>query len=478
MAHYKSGYKKFIEKNFLIVDKELNLIPFKLNNIQNKYLEIGSGVDIILKARQQGFSSLILALFTTDFLLKENSRQIIIADSSDNAGELLDRVKLYIESYEQINRVKVPMKYNSKNELYHEVLKSRYTIGTANKVNLGRSKTISNLHCSEVAFYPDIDSIMTGVVQAVVPTGRIIFETTANGFNNFKTAWDDASQGNSTFKPLFFPASKFYDPEFLKKKKIQLKRKFDQEYPETPEIAFITSGDSIFDREALQYYINKAKDPIKSENGFRTYRKLRENEFILCAVDTAAGGGDYTSAQFMSKDKFDIPIVFQSPDSATECTPLIHKALENIFDVTGVPPIVTFERNNGGIFELERLRRLNRSGKYRIATSNRVGNIENPEDTVLGWTTNSATRPKIINDGREAINNMLPIIYDRETIQEMYSFIEKKRGNSYRIEAETGSHDDLVMSFLIVYYLWQHESRPLSDLETQSLIDQLPEEVI
>jgi hypothetical protein len=51
-----------------------------------------SGFDVILKARQQGFSSVILAMFTADFLLKENSRSVIVADIDDNATELLDTV--------------------------------------------------------------------------------------------------------------------------------------------------------------------------------------------------------------------------------------------------------------------------------------------------------------------------------------------------------------------------------------------------
>ena len=479
--HYKDGYQKFIEKNFKIVNKKMELVPFILKPVQVDFLRRASGEDIILKARQQGFSSLILAIFTVDFLTKENSRQMIIADDTGNASELLDRVKLYIESYENENGVVVPMKYNSKNELMHELLKSRYTIGTANKVNLGRSKTISNLHCSEVAFYPNIDAIMTGAAQAVVEGGRLILETTANGFNEFKDVWDDAVKGDSTFKPLFFKASNFYSPEFLARKKKQLKRKFDQEYPETPEIAFITSGESLFEKQALQYYMERVKEPLPNkdpESDFKKYREFRNGEFILCAVDTAAGGGDYTSAQFMAKDKFDIPLVYRSKQSATEATPLIFRALENIYTITGVMPVVTYERNNGGIFELERLKRLNKLGHFKIATSKKVGNIDNTEDTLLGFTTNASTRPKILNDGKEAINNHLPIIYDRHTIEEMYSFVEKKKNNKYKVEAENGAHDDLIMSFFIVYYLWQTEERPLNDAETQSLIDQLPEEVI
>lgn len=257
------NYKKFIESRLKLVDKNLDLIPFKVNAIQDKYLtEDATGRDVILKARQQGFSSVLLACFTADFILKENSRSVIVADISDNATELLDRVKGYIKAYEEITGVKIPLKYNSKYELFNEALNSRYTIGTADNVEFGRSKTITNLHLSEAAFYPDLERLFASVMQAVIPDGRVVLETTANGFNYFKTFWDECVKGERPFKPLFYKASDFYSAEFLAIKKKELGRRFQQEYPETPEEAFLTSGDSYFDSFALKDYLDNVKEPL------------------------------------------------------------------------------------------------------------------------------------------------------------------------------------------------------------------------
>ena len=141
------GYKRFIEENLTIVNKEGKEVDFILNPIQNKYLtEDTIWYDYILKARQQGFSSLILAVFTADFLLKENSRSVVVADIADNAQELLDRVKFYLRSYERKHGIKIPLKYNSKYELFYEAMNTRYTIGTSTNIDFGRSKTITNLH--------------------------------------------------------------------------------------------------------------------------------------------------------------------------------------------------------------------------------------------------------------------------------------------------------------------------------------------
>jgi hypothetical protein len=117
-----SNYLPFIRDNFTIIDKEGEEVPFEPNQVQSRYAQEATGHDIILKARQQGFSSLILAIFTTDFILKENARCVVVADIEENAQELLDRVKHYIRSYEQINKTKVPLKYNSKSQNYTTTL--------------------------------------------------------------------------------------------------------------------------------------------------------------------------------------------------------------------------------------------------------------------------------------------------------------------------------------------------------------------
>jgi len=253
------GYKKFIEENLTLINKEGKEVNFILNSIQNKYLtEDTIWYDYILKARQQGFSSLILGLFTADFLLKENSRSVVVADIADNAQELLDRVKFYIKSYERKHDIKIPLKYNSKYELFYEALNTRYTIGTSTNIDFGRSKTITNLHLSEFNFYNNPEALLAGALQAVVPTGsKVMIETTANGFNEGKVLWDACTLGEKPLKPLFYGASRFYDKEFLDKKKRELGRLYPQEYPETAIEAFITSGDTYFNKEALALYLKE-----------------------------------------------------------------------------------------------------------------------------------------------------------------------------------------------------------------------------
>lgn len=192
---------------------------------------------------------------------------------------------------------------------------------------------------------------------------------------------------------------------------------------------------------------------------FRRYRDYKLNEFYVVFADTAWGGDDYCAVQFLSKTNLDVPVVYHSKTIATEMTPLLHLELEKIYDTTKVKPVVSIERNNGGVAELERLATLNRNGKYRIYQEKRnIGSTDSTGDTVkLGWTTSSATRPTMLSMLKEAIDNKLIKIYDRPTVNEMFSFIVSQTSSSWKAQAETGAHDDLIMALAGAWQLYQTE---------------------
>lgn len=187
-----------------------------------------------------------------------------------------------------------------------------------------------------------------------------------------------------------------------------------------------------------------------------THREYQPGEFIVCGVDPSAGGGDYTAAQFLSKTHLDVPAVIHTSQTITAVTPQIHIELERIYDITNVQPVIAYERQNGGVFELERLGALNRNGKYKIFTMPTYGNTTNIKAKKIGWDTNTATRPKMLQDLKNAIDNKTIKIYDKTTIKEMFTFIIADNGKP---QAEENSHDDLVMSLAIAWQLYQQEEQ-------------------
>ncbi len=194
---------------------------------------------------------------------------------------------------------------------------------------------------------------------------------------------------------------------------------------------------------------------------YRTYRKLEPNEFIVVAVDTASGGADYTAAQYLSKTKIDVPIVYHSKTTTSDYMPILSETLNKIFDITGVRPVVALERNNGGSFLMDRLGAINYLNKYELFVMPTFGSIDNPEGKLYGWTTSTATRPKMLQDLKDAVDKRAIRIYDRETIQEMYSFIVVQTSSSWKAQAERGAKDDLVMSLAIAWQMYQLCDKPI-----------------
>lgn len=200
---------------------------------------------------------------------------------------------------------------------------------------------------------------------------------------------------------------------------------------------------------------------------FRRYKPWQRGDFVLCFADTAAGGGDYCAAQFLRKDQIDVPLVYHSKTIATEMTPLLHRELESIFDKTGLQPVIAYERNNGGVFEIERLASLNRLGKYRIYEQ-KTGIGDKGTTGIskrLGWDTNSATRPAMLSMLKDAIDSKAITIYDKPTITEMFSFVVKQTSSSWKAAAENGAHDDLIMALAGVWQMYQTETPIVIDEE-------------
>jgi hypothetical protein len=196
---------------------------------------------------------------------------------------------------------------------------------------------------------------------------------------------------------------------------------------------------------------------------FRKYRHYEPGEFYVIFADTAWGGLDYCAAQFLCKDKLDVPVVYHAQVLASDMTPLIHAEAERIYDKTNVQPVVCYETNNGGTAELERLARLNRLGKYTIYQQKlNVGTTDvTSTGTRLGFTTNAATRPKMLADLKEMVDSQMLRIYDKPTITEMFSFVIKQGNSSkWKAEAENGAHDDLIMSLAGAVQLYQTEQKP------------------
>lgn len=278
-------YAQLFKDKFKIADELAQSVPFDIYSSKRraqfevaKYL--GTNFEepkraIFLKARKMGVSSVVLAAYTLDFIYRPNSVSVVIAHENSSTELLLDKVRYYLQSYaETMGMDHFPLENDNNKNLKNAANGAEFRIGTAGQKGLLRSQTIQNILFSEVAFYdlPELkaNQIISGAIAAVppnTPKTRIIFETTANGFNHFYNRWEKAMRGDSAYKPIFLSADLFYTKDDLEaiRRDQGNDEMFKQEYPMSPEEAFRTSGEKFFDKKVLDYMMQQVvKPPIRS----------------------------------------------------------------------------------------------------------------------------------------------------------------------------------------------------------------------
>ncbi len=251
-----------------ILDKDKRLVPLVYNKAQRHYLRGRTRRDLILKARQLGFSTMLQAeLFR---LVTTGSATTITLSHLDSTTQSLRR--LADRYYENLPEGFRPTrKYANSTVTTYPDFDSEAVIATAGSKQGGRGLTANYIHASEVAFWTDADAIMAGAMQAGNPA--IIVESTANGANGwFYNTCMEALEGRSQWKLWFFPwwqddtyrvslqpdETIDYMPEEkelirlhkldasqIKWRRIkwsELKHLAPQEYPETVQSAFLRSG--------------------------------------------------------------------------------------------------------------------------------------------------------------------------------------------------------------------------------------------
>lgn len=325
----KIDYKGFIEDNFFILNKHGVLVPFIFNDVQNlkyqgliaHYGEELQGIrENDLKGRQFGFSSLITALFTTDFILSELgeipvTNSDIYSHKDDETAAHLNRFNLFLDSYlmQDQGATIEDMGNTEAREAFRKQflavdngghIKSKhrgaeYHTQTASAKVSGRGGTKQNIHWSEVAFYPNTEimnakTLVTGAEKQVAAGfGKIFRETTGNTMVDFfAKEYQEGKEGKSLFRSNFTAwylhkaytlqaPSRWELPSYYERlisdglattdqcywhwmTTKQLTDKYElREYPTYDTEAFILGGDPYFDEDALMHYVNAVRKPIR-----------------------------------------------------------------------------------------------------------------------------------------------------------------------------------------------------------------------
>ena len=499
--------KKYIENYVKIRDKSGNIIGFKLNQPQQKLYDIIKKQRqenkpvrvIILKARQMGFSTLAESIIFKETATKFNINSGIVAHKEDSTTNLFNMSK---RIYDNLPIELKPEKKasNAKEIIFDKEngtgLKSKIKCMTAGSEGLGRSDTLNNLHISELAFWPgNKKEAMLGLLQAVpnLPNTMILIESTANGYEYFKEMWDAAEAGENDFIPLFVGWHELEEYKMpytgfeLTKEEKQLMsdfnlsleqitwrrwcirnncsgdvEQFHQEYPMTPEEAFIASGTPAFDKQQINSRLKNIKEPIKT--GYFTYKydgmKITDIKWVndkdgyikiyqvpnvpkitkyCIGGDTAGEGSDYFTGHVLDAKTGEQVAVLKhefDADLYTKQMYCLGKYYKNA--LIGI-------ESNFDSYPIRELQRIGYTNQYiREQQDTYTGKLEKK----YGFRTTSLTRPTIISRLVEIVRENVEKINDKDTLKELLAIIKNEKG---RIEAPVGGHDDQMMGLAIAH---------------------------
>lgn len=158
------------------------VVPFKPNRAQRRFIKRLWHRNIILKARQLGFTTLIAIVWLDHALFNDNVRCGIVAQDKDAAEVIFrDKVKFAYDNLPDEIRSRMPLAKDSASELLFAHNNSSIRVATSM-----RSGTIHRLHVSEFgkicAQYPNkAREVVTGSIPAVPSSGILVVESTAEG---------------------------------------------------------------------------------------------------------------------------------------------------------------------------------------------------------------------------------------------------------------------------------------------------------
>ena len=196
---------------YTITDKTGTRVPFRPNSAQMALLDDLHSANIILKARQLGFTTLCCLIYLDACIFTPNTRAGVIAHKLDDAKVIFrDKIKYPYDQLDEGLKAVAPALQDSADTL---TFANNSSIRVSTSM---RSGTLQYLHVSEFgkicAQYPEkAREIVTGALNTVEAGQFIVIESTAEGQEGaFYRMCQEARENASMGKPLSLLDWKFH----------------------------------------------------------------------------------------------------------------------------------------------------------------------------------------------------------------------------------------------------------------------------
>lgn len=209
-----ADFYAYAEKCLKIRAKSGEVTAFEVNRaqrfihekIEEQKQKTGRVRALILKGRQQGCSTYVQARFYWRVTHSRGARAYILTHLEEASRNLFGIARRFYTHCPRPLKPRVTA-FNAR-ELVFGYLDSSYRVGTAKSNGAGRSDTLQYFHGSEVAYWPQAQDHIAGILQAVPggPGTEVILESTSAGpEGKFYQLCMEALAGNSVYQMIFVP---------------------------------------------------------------------------------------------------------------------------------------------------------------------------------------------------------------------------------------------------------------------------------
>lgn len=444
-----------------------NLLPTQRKTVE--LLESGCANLGILKARQEGQSTIIAAFLFWCVLLSVNVRIAVVAHHEEPAKQLLKVYKFFY------NHLPVFLQFPTKGQgsMFEMVWEHRRLVDGALVIEESfikvwsadsegpASSWYSHVHASEVSRWENLNEAFGTIFPMV--HGLKIVETTARGMNQFQKWWFD----DTGFAKVFYswPEDPTYvsdEPaEFTEEEQKYIEtwkltppqarwyawtlrrvcnnhqQTFNQEYPASPGIAFVTTGDPFF--KGLSY----SSAEKSKRHGDVVFAEPRTFAHYVMGVDTASGSDQsdcqsivVLDATYSKQQKAKTVYTFMAREGITR---FVDRVVEVGRKYNNALAVV--ERNKYGVPAIDRMLYLGYTNLFcRISTSDNNGKVV----PGYGWNTDEVSRWRLLYRLNEWLKNGWLEHNDPRLKHQIMAFMYNARGKP---EAVSGENDDLVLGY-------------------------------
>ena len=218
----------------------------------------------------------------------------------------------------------------------------------------------------------------------------------------------------------------------------------------------------VFAEEYIKAQMMYIREPIRVLDGISVYHEPQNHEYQI-GVDPSTGANDPCGIKVVDKETGEMVASYKgyvSIDVQIEKTVQLAMMYSKLRK-----PLVVPECTGVGEAFVNGLKKV----YDRIYEREIFNQRENKKTKKLGFYTNFASKNLLIENGKVLFQKNFPKIRDKETVNELKTFIYSDEAQMKGAGAQNGYHDDQVMATLLAY--WDIKAPTLKETKLQEALN-------